>query len=69
MKKFIQVKVEVPKSDYCWDGNTSCRYFDNEGGHPRCEILNVLGGCDYLEYNKDDKVQKLPNCLNAKSES
>jgi hypothetical protein len=36
--KKIFIEIEVPISKYCWDGDTACRYLDNTGGHPVCEL-------------------------------
>lgn len=39
-KKEVVWPIKVPVGAYCWDYNIpgSCDYFDNEGGHPDCEL-------------------------------
>lgn len=55
-KKTVSMPVEVPKGRFCWDGETICDHFDNEGGHGSCDIGFHLA-CDY-EYLKPQE------CLN-----
>jgi hypothetical protein len=41
MKKIEVVwPIRVPAGKYCWDYHVagSCDHFDNEGGHPTCEL-------------------------------
>jgi hypothetical protein len=53
--KKIALIIEVPKGEYCWQGRTPCEYFDNEGGHGRCEIPGMFvreeskGSCNVLK--------------------
>ena len=48
-KKTVLMPIVVPAGDYCWNGEQLCEHFDNEGGHPTCEIkssdLKYCGGC------------------------
>jgi len=39
--KTVLLEIEVPSSDCCWDNEPPfeiCKYFDNEGGHPTCDL-------------------------------
>lgn len=38
MKKLVNYPIQVPEGDYCWNGGEICQFFDNEGGHPTCEL-------------------------------
>ena len=42
MKKTVLMPIEVPVGDFCWkccgDDSVICQHFDNEGGHPHCEL-------------------------------
>ena len=60
MFKTVNLPIQVPDSDYCWDGKVCCGYFDNEGGHPTCDLgfsverdkkwnIPKPGGCSTLE--------------------
>lgn len=44
MKKTVLLPIEVPDTDYCWDGRTPCEHFDNYGGHGHCDL--DIGMCD-----------------------
>lgn len=56
----VLMPIKVPVCDHCWDGNNICGHFDNEGGHPTCNL--DLG--DGLKYNaKTGLVAKPPRCL------
>lgn len=48
IKKIVNMPIEVPNSDYCWDGKTTCTYYDSEGGHSTCEL-------DFHPINRDQK--------------
>jgi len=37
-KVIVSLPIEVPNSQYCWDGKVVCEHFDNEGGHGTCEM-------------------------------
>lgn len=44
MKKKVLMPIEVPEGDYCWKftgGKVLCKYFDNEGGHPKCDLFHI----------------------------
>jgi len=80
-KKIVCLPIEVPVGDYCWGWNEEddghlitilCQYFNNEGGHPKCEL-----GLDWkpfqlpkiykgLEYDKEGEVRKPDYCNNLK---
>ena len=34
----VFLPIEVPVGDMCWDGETVCEHFDNEGGHATCDL-------------------------------
>ena len=36
--KTVLYPIEVPAGDYCWNGDCLCEHFDNEGGHPTCDM-------------------------------
>ncbi len=57
MYKVVMMPIEVPKGDYCWDGHSVCRYFDNEGGGVSCNL-----GFHYLKYDSELKVLKPEKC-------
>ena len=54
--------ITVPDGDFCWDyHNGSCYHFDNEGGHPSCDLgFDLL---DDLKYGKNG-VEKPTKCKN-----
>jgi len=60
--------IIVPKGKYCWmytawvdkHGGIICEHFDNEGGHPYCELLDGS-----LRTNKYG-VLKCQKCLSFK---
>ena len=56
--KKVLMLITVSNTDYCWDHMRICGHFDNEGGHPRCD-LHV----DLLEYDKEGLVPKPRKCL------
>lgn len=56
-KKEVILKIEVPNTQYCWDGLNLCEHFDNEGGHGSCD-LNI-GLPEYL----DGKYEKPKECI------
>lgn len=40
-KKVVLYPITVPDGNYCCEGKppyTICEFFDNEGGHPKCEL-------------------------------
>lgn len=42
MEKTVLYPVEVPDGKFCWEHSGSreiCGYFDNEGGHSKCELV------------------------------
>jgi len=62
----VLMPIKVPTSDHCWDGMTVCDHFDNEGGHPDCD-LNLDDAS--LKYNaKTGIVAKPPRCLELEVE-
>ena len=62
--KTIQIPIQVPSGDYCCNGPDLeiCEHFDNEGGHPKCELGHVLEGYGFLTYDSKGQVKKLENC-------
>jgi len=70
MKTIISIKVSVPVGDYCvnHDDHSICEYFDNEGGHPTCDIDRLFKGYDSLNYDNNGRVPKLSACLNGNDE-
>ena len=58
--KTVLMPIEVPDCSYCWepcDPYRICGYFDNEGGHPTCELN--LGS---LKYEGEGGVKKPVAC-------
>jgi hypothetical protein len=56
----VLLPIEVPVGDRCWNHEPPyeiCAYFDNEGGHPTCDLN--LGP---LQYEKGG-VKKCATCL------
>lgn len=51
MKK-VNIPISVPDNKYCWDCQTVCPQFDNEGGHPTC-------GFDFYPIDSDKKGRYL----------
>jgi hypothetical protein len=49
--------IEVPDSDYCWDGHHVCQYLETTGGHPTCELF-----VGHPSYNKEGIVPKPAEC-------
>jgi hypothetical protein len=59
-RKMVLLPIEVPNNDYCWDGETPCPQFDNEGGHPDCSLPNMYLG---LKYDEHGRVPKPDECI------
>ncbi len=36
----VALIINVPNGDFCWNFHVGqiCRYFDNEGGHNKCDL-------------------------------
>ena len=62
-KKIVNYPIRVPIGDYCWNDNAICEFFDNEGGHPTCDLR-----FHNLEYITGGKVKKSDACINLKEE-
>jgi hypothetical protein len=60
-RKEVVMPIEVPVTDFCWDHITPCTWFDNEGGHPTCDLF-----VDHLKYNEEGLVRKPDKCLKFK---
>lgn len=61
----VSYLIEVPDGNYCWDKRivsnvSSCKYFDNEGGHERC-LLDF-----YPQKRVTEGVLKAPCCVELK---
>jgi hypothetical protein len=56
--KTVLMPIQVTASDYCWDRERICGYFDSEGGHPRCNLDLGL-----LRFNEQGYVPKPEKCL------
>ena len=39
-RKTVCLPIKVPTGKYCWEYDVAgtCDYFDNEGGHSKCEL-------------------------------
>jgi hypothetical protein len=55
--KTVYLEIEVPSSDYCFNGRECCPYFDNEGGHGKCELH--IGSIEF----KNGYYKKPKECL------
>jgi hypothetical protein len=62
--KTVLMPIKVPKGEHCWDNSITwggiCPHFDNEGGHPTCDL-----GFD-LPVHSNNGVKKPKECLNLK---
>lgn len=57
--KKVLLPISVPDNGYCWDGNAPCNYFDNEGGHGRCDLgMSVVRDVEGF-YPKPPKCKNL----------
>jgi hypothetical protein len=67
--KTVLISVEVSSSNFCWDGRAPCPHFDNEGGHPSCDLeLDYKGKGSGLRYNKEGIVIKPSYCAMLKED-
>ena len=57
MKKTVLLEIVVPNDNKCFNQNTVCQWFDNEGGGSRCVLS--LGT---LTYQNDGSVLKPNRC-------
>lgn len=55
--KNILLPISVAYGDYCWGYGRICGHFNNEGGHPRCEM-----GIADLKCDKENNVPKPKKC-------
>jgi hypothetical protein len=57
--KVVNFPITVPEGDRCVsnDNNDICRYFDNEGGHPHCDL-----GFDGQSGDYSGDYKKSPDC-------
>lgn len=62
--KHVLYPISVPESNYCWDGTHCCPQFDNEGGHPSCDLPWYVN----LDRDMQGKVPKPPQCLRLRCE-
>jgi hypothetical protein len=62
-QKIVYLEIEVPKSNYCWDGKTVCHYFDNTGGHGTCELKIGNIKSDSIGYLKPIECKNLRHKL------
>lgn len=73
--KTVLLPITVSASSYCWGPGVGapneigsmytniCPHFDNEGGHPYCEM-----GLDQLKYTPEGFVLKPAKCLELQNE-
>lgn len=59
--KNVLLPISVSYGGYCWGYGRICSHFDNEGGHPKCEM-----GFDNLKYDKNGNVPKPLKCKELK---
>ena len=61
--KTVLLPIEVPIGDYCWGGHQMriCSHFDNEGGHPTCDLHMDFIHSDKKTFwvEKPDKCKRL----------
>ena len=60
--KKMTIEINIPDNGYCWDGQRSCEFFNNEGGSPRCTLEPLLDGPD--KYDKQGIVPMPEQCKN-----
>jgi len=63
----VLLPIEVADGDYCWGLQRICPHFDNEGGHPTCDLgIDWMGdSSEGLKYNKKEGyVEKPEFCKN-----
>jgi len=69
-RNIVCLPIEVPIGDYCWNYSEEtvtyiCSHFDNEGGHPKCD-LNLDTGWGEMKYDKTGGVKKPEYCRKLK---
>ena len=65
--KKVLMPITVPDGIYCWNHITEeiCYYFDNEGGHPSCDLgLHIFGNSDKFGCKKNKKCLNFSNLFN-----
>jgi len=62
--KEVNLPIQVPKGDYCWDidNNAICGYLEISGGNPRCSIAISY----FLKYDDNGSVLKPDKCEDLK---
>lgn len=62
MYKKVCMPITVPEGDYCWNYETMaiCEHFDNEGGHPSCDLGHHIKD---IRCPAEDGVHKADDCL------
>jgi len=63
MDKKVLLTISVPKDNYCLGKESTCTYFNNEGGHPTCLLEGPI--CikwNEMRYDKEGYVQKPQAC-------
>jgi hypothetical protein len=64
----VLLPIVVPIGNYCWDA-TVCPHFNNEGGHPKCDLKLDYKDTLGLKYNNQGKVEKPDFCLKLEVQS
>ena len=62
MSKIVCFPIRVPSGPLCWDwlfNGEVCEHFDNEGGHPTCQLK--LGSL--WDNRTKDGIRKAKECL------
>jgi len=65
--KQVLLPIQVCQGDFCVGGplNRICTHFDNEGGHPTCDLnIDWQGFGTGLKYDKESRVPKPEFCKN-----
>ena len=67
--KTVLMPIDVSSSNFCWDTRVACPHFENEGGHPNCNLdLDCEGKSLGLRYTKEGYVIKPHYCAMLKEE-
>lgn len=61
-KKIVLYPIEVPDNDFCYNGQTTCQYFDNTSGCGICELdVGIIKEDSSGYYSKPNKCKKFKN--------
>ena len=61
--KTVLLPIMVSVGDYCWGDQRICGHFDNEGGHPYCQMSYEFNP---LKQDRKGRIPKPEKCKNLK---